>query len=295
MESMNDKGTAASMPETVYRPNIRYEIGFFRTIALMAANVVHARHFVWQMFKRNFLASYKKSLLGLAWLIFAPLVGVASWLFLKWAGVLKPGAIEGEMPYAVYVLLGSSMWGLFMGFYNASAETLQAGREFIMQVNYPRETVMFAQTAQHVANFIVAFALNLILLAVFGIAPSWKIVLLPLVVLPMLLFGSGIGLVISMFSVVSNDFKRMADILLALAMWLVPIVYSSTIDVPWLRTVNDWNPLTHLVCSARDIVLYGRLYDPAGFAWASALAIVVYLFAGRLFFLAEDKIVERNI
>ncbi len=50
-----------------------------------------------------------------------------------------------------------------------------------------------------------------------------------------------------------------------------------------------------LVCSARDIILFGRLYDNQGFAIVSVLSLVAFLFAWRLFYVSEDKVVERMI
>jgi ABC-type polysaccharide/polyol phosphate export permease len=54
-----------------------------------------------------------------------------------------------------------------------------------------------------------------------------------------------------------------------------------------------WNPLTHLVCSVRDIVLFGRLYSPEGFWISSGLSVMLFLFAWRIFHVSGDKIVER--
>ena len=46
---------------TVYRPNMRHEHGWFECWAVMARNVWGARELIWQLFKRDFFAGYKKS------------------------------------------------------------------------------------------------------------------------------------------------------------------------------------------------------------------------------------------
>ena len=106
--------SSSSSPITVYRPNMRHELGLFRTWGVMGRNVWNARELIWQLFKRDFLAGYKKSFVGLAWVFIAPLLGIVSWVFLQMTGMLQPGDVG--IPYPAYVMIGTSMWGLFMGF-----------------------------------------------------------------------------------------------------------------------------------------------------------------------------------
>jgi lipopolysaccharide transport system permease protein len=251
---------------TIYKPNQRHELGFFRTWIVMAHNIVEAKELIWQLFKRDFLASYKKSFIGVSWLFISPLVGIISWVFLQKTGMLQPGDVG--IPYPAYVLIGTSMWGLFMGFFNAAKETLSAGKALVMQVNYPHEALLFMQTAQHLANFLITFGITIVVLLLFGVLPSWKIVLFPLVIVPLFFLAAAIGLVVSMIAVVSIDFDKIVNVCLGLMMWITPIIYSDKVDNQFVQTLIAWNPLTYLVCSA--------------ISW-------------RLFYVSEDKIIERMI
>ncbi|NDJ53023.1 MAG: hypothetical protein GYB68_08075, partial [Chloroflexi bacterium] len=163
----------------IYRPNQRHEIGLFQTWVIMLRNIIGARELIWQLFKRDFLAAYKKSFLGFTWIVITPIVGVASWVFLQGTGLLNTGDVG--IPYPAYVLVGTSMWGLFLGFYNAAKQTLSSGNTLVMQVQYPHEALLFKMTAQHLANFSIAFVLNIIVLLAFGVIPSWQTIFLPLV------------------------------------------------------------------------------------------------------------------
>jgi ABC-type polysaccharide/polyol phosphate export permease len=127
----------------------------------------------------------------------------------------------------------------------------------------------------------------------FGTIPSWKIIFFPFVLIPLFLLASGMGLALSLVSVVSIDIKKSSKMGMALLMWLAPIIYSDSVSHPVLKLINHYNALTHLVCSARDMVLYGRLYDLNGFMLSSALSLIVFLFAVRLFYIAKSKVVER--
>jgi lipopolysaccharide transport system permease protein len=278
---------------TIYKPNQRHELGFFRTWIVMAHNIVEAKELIWQLFKRDFLASYKKSFIGVSWLFISPLVGIISWVFLQKTGMLQPGDVG--IPYPAYVLIGTSMWGLFMGFFNAAKETLSAGKALVMQVNYPHEALLFMQTAQHLANFLITFGITIVVLLLFGVLPSWKIVLFPLVIVPLFFLAAAIGLVVSMIAVVSIDFDKIVNVCLGLMMWITPIIYSDKVDNQFVQTLIAWNPLTYLVCSARDIIIYGSLYNTAGYCVCAGLSFLLFMISWRLFYVSEDKIIERMI
>ena len=200
---------------TIYRPNQRHELGFFRTWLVMSRNVYNSRELIWQLFKRDFFASYKKSFLGITWIFITPIVGIISWVFLQKTGMLRPGNVG--VPYPAYVLVGTSMWGLFIGLYEAASQTLLAGKDLIMQVNYPHEALLFQQTAQRVANFSIAILITIIVLLIFRVIPSWQTILLPIVIVPLFLFSAAIGLIVSMISIVAVDVSRGITMLFVLS------------------------------------------------------------------------------
>jgi len=260
---------------------------------VMTQNIINSRELIWQLFKRDFFASYKKSFLGISWIVVSPILGIVSWVFLQKTGLLNPGQLD--IPYPVYVLIGTSVWGLFIGFYSSARNTLSSGKSLVMQVNYPHEALLFKETAQHIANFTITFILNIIVLLAFRIVPSWTIIFFPLVMLPLFFLGAAIGLIISMFSIVAIDISKIVNMIMNLMLYLTPIIYSDKIDNPLVQMIIKLNPLTYLVCSARDIIIFGSLYHTAGFVVSSIGALSLFLVSWRLFYVSENKIIERMI
>lgn len=236
--------------------------------------------------------SYKKSFLGLTWIFISPIVGIISWVFLNYAGVLQPGSTG--IPFPAYVLLSSSIWGLFMGFYGSAAGTLGAGSGFIMQVKYPHEVLLVKQTAQSLANFLVTFIVNIIVLLLFGVTPSWAIILFPIVILPLFFLGAGMGLFISVISVVATDLTNIFNILLGLVFYITPIVYiQSTIKSEFLTRLIELNPLTYLIGAVRDTIVYGKIDNVGSFILVSLLSFVFFMLTWRLFYVSEHKVIEK--
>ena len=278
---------------TVYRPNMRHELGFFETWAVMSRNVWQSRELVWQLFKRDLLASYKKSFVGMAWMLVAPLMGIASWIFLQKSGMLQPGDVG--IPYPAYVLLGTSMWGLFLGLFNAAAGTLDAGSGLLMQVKYPHEALLFKQVAQQLANFTIGFMLNIIVLISFKVMPGWGLLIFPIIALPLFFLAAAIGLMVALISAVAYDMRRAVELGMGLLMYSIPVIYSGNVNNPTVQLINHWNPLTYLICSCRDIIIYGHLYHPKGYFIAAGLSFIAFMISWRLFYVSEDKLIERMV
>ncbi len=237
--------------------------------------------------------AYRKSLLGITWIFISPIIGIISWVFMNTAGILNPGNVG--IPYPAYVLLSSSIWGLFMGFYSSAAGTLGAGGGIIVQVKFPHEALLVQQTAQHLANFLLTFIMNIMVLLAFGVAPDWKIILFPVMALPLFFLGAGIGLVASVINVVSPDLNRGFNFIMGILMYLTPVIYSSKVENPILQKIMTYNPLTYLIGGFRDVIIYGKLEYLDRYLYASLLAFFVFMFSWRLFFVSEEKVIEKMI
>lgn len=257
----------------------------------MGTNVWRARDLIWQLFKRDFLASYKKSFVGFTWIFLTPLLGIVSWVMLQKTGLLRPG--DTPIPYPAYVLIGTTMFGLFLELFKGASQTLVAGSTLVMQVNYPHEALLFQQLANQLARFIISLVVNLVVLTAFGVIPSWKIIFFPLVVIPLFLLAAGLGLIISMFAVVAVDLSTTVTMFMGLLLYATPVIYANDIASPFIQAITKWNPLTYLVCSARDIIITGNLYNPDGYAICSVLSLLFFLLSWRLFFVSEQRLIER--
>ncbi|MBM3256619.1 MAG: hypothetical protein FJZ04_04100 [Candidatus Moranbacteria bacterium] len=277
----------------IYESNQRQKISFLRSLLIMVRNIRASRELIWQLFKRDFMAVYKKSFLGMGWLFISPVIGIISWVLMNATGILNPG--DTGIPYPAYVLLSTSIWGLFMGFYGAAAGTLGAGGGFIMQVKYPHEALLMKQVAQHVAGFLIGFLMNIVVLLYFNIVPSWQIVLFPIVALPLFFLGSGIGLIVGVISVVAGEISRIVDAFFGFLIFLTPVIYAPNFSSPFLQAVMKWNPLTYLVGAVRDTIIYGRIDNLDRFLYATAFSLVVFIISWRLFYVSEEKVIEKMI
>jgi len=208
-------------------------------------------------------------------------------------GILQPGDVG--VPYPAYVFFSTFVWSTFTGFYSASIGTLSAGSGFILQVKYPHEALLVKQAAHHVANTLISFLINVGVLFLFGVELRWHVILFPVLILPLFFLGSGIGLILSVLNVLSSEIQRVFDVFLGLLVLITPVVYSSKINNETVQTLLKWNPLTYLVGGVRDLILYGEMKHPDLYVLMSVMSVVFFLFAWRLFFLSEEKVIEKML
>ena len=82
---------------------------------------------------------------------------------------------------------------------------------------------------------------------------------------------------------------------MGLLMYVTPVIYSDKVDDPLLQTIIKWNPLTYLIGGARDAIIYGRIDNFDKFIYSSLIALVLFLFSWRLFYVSEEKVIEKMI
>jgi len=59
---------------------------------------------MYQLFKRDILAAYKQTFIGIFWALLLPLISVGVFIVLNSSGIFKAGDIN--IPYPLYAMLG---------------------------------------------------------------------------------------------------------------------------------------------------------------------------------------------
>ncbi len=278
---------------TVYEAHQRRKVGLFAAVRMMVIDVVCCRELIWQLFKRDFLMQYKKSFLGVGWILLAPLIGFASWVFMNAAGVLKPG--DMVFPYPAFVLISTTLWGFFASSVLAASRTLKSGKGFIDQVHYPHHTMLVKELLQAYVNFLISFVFVTVLLMCFNVNLSVVYYATPLLVLPMMILAAALGLSLSIVNVVSMDIDKSIGYLLNFLMFLTPVVYTADNKTGIVKAVLTCNPMTYLHGCARDLIVFGHTDNVDVFIGLSLAALLFLLVSMKWFYVAEEKVIEKMI
>lgn len=276
---------------TIYQPNERRG-GLLWGLRQASEDIAASRHVIVRLFWRDFIAQFRQKILGYLWALLGPLLGIVSFLFLFFVGVLRPG--EGEIPYVVYVLIGSTVWGCLPGAVGAVSSGLQGQADLILRTRIPKLALAISSLAGVSYSILISMITMTVVLLVVGVAPTWWLLAYPLLVLPIVLLGTAFGLVLSVLGTIARDLTPLFTQALALVMYVTPVIYlDSTIQNPVVKSIIAWNPVSYLVDVPRSLICLGRADNVVTYLWVSLGAVVLVTVGLRVFYLLEDLVAER--
>ena len=226
--------------------------------------------------RRELAARYKRSLLGWSWSIINPLstVIIYSLVFGVFFRAQAPVTSNGRGEYfSLYLFIGLIVWSMFTNVLNGAMSWMGGVSDMRKKVYFPAETAIFGgAVAVAVQNGLEILVLAAIMGALLNIGPVF--VILPVVVLLAGVFGLGVGLVAAILNTVYRDVNYLISIVLNLAFFLVPIVYTPDIlpdeayGLP-IKDLLELHPMSSFVEAGHEIAYFQQV--PALTLWAQML------------------------
>ncbi|HQP92222.1 MAG TPA: ABC transporter permease, partial [Candidatus Omnitrophota bacterium] len=275
---------------TVYLPDNNLKKGYFALFKEIFFELKDNGWLTYQLFKRDFFASYKQSFVGFFWVFILPLISVLTFVLLKRAGVFTTGDIS--VPYPVFAISSMAFWQIFSAGIIASANSFVKAGDMIIKINFSRKSLVIASVAQAIIGFFVQLLLIGGLLVFYKMKVGVGLFLLPFVIIPSILFTLGLGFIFSILNGVIRDVANILSIGVTFLMFLTPVLYTKP-DSGILSVISKYNPLYYIVSSGRDLIIKGRLSEPGGFVIFAVFSIFVFVTCLLIFHLTETRIAER--
>jgi lipopolysaccharide transport system permease protein len=224
---------------------------------------------------RDLKLRYRQTALGVVWVILQPLLsaGIFSVVFGQIANLSSDG-----VPYFVFSFAGMLAWTLFNGIVSRAAPSLVNNQALVSKVFFPRLLVPLSSVLSVLVDFLVASALMVVLLAVYGVTPGWAILTLPLWILAVVLLGAGVGMACSALMVKFRDVAYVVPFAMQTLLYASPLAYSLSEVGDDIRWLFDINPLTWILEGFRWSLL--DLAQPEVWQMAAAGGVSVAVFVG---------------
>lgn len=287
---VNPIQSSYELPVRIYTARVQ-NIGFVSSLAQVVREIWMTREVIWRLFLRDFTVQFRQKVLGYLWAFLGPLIGMASFVFLNYTGILNPG--ELTIPYPLYLFLGMTLWGLFIGVIGVVSGGLQIHGDLVLRTSIPKIALALAGMGNVVYVQLVNLVILMILCGMLGISPSWWALTVPLMVLPLIALGVGIGLVLAVIGALARDVTAMSTTVLNLMMYLIPVAYVPKFGNRYLQSMINYNPLTHLIEAPRSVFLRGAIEEPTAFAVSSLFGFAMLMVGIHAFYLTQDKVAER--
>ena len=193
---------------------------------------------------RDVKVRYKQTALGVLWVILQPLVSMA--IFTVLFGVLLK-VPSGDAPYPVFAFAGLLPWNYFSQSLSRASTSLVNSSHLITKIYFPRLVIPLSGVFSSLVDFAISFAVLLILMLLYGVTPTARMLLLPVLLLLALVTALGFGLWLSALNVKYRDVGYLLPFLIQIWMYLTPVVYGSTLIPERYRFLLSLNPMTGVV------------------------------------------------
>lgn len=246
----------------------------------------HFRELLWFLAWRDILVRYKQTVIGLAWSLIRPLLTmiVFSVVFGKLAGLPSNG-----VPYPILVMAGLLPWQFFANSLADSSDSMISNANIISKVFFPRLIIPASSIVVGLVDFCVTFCLVLTIMLWYGIYPTWRIIVIPGLLILTLAVAFGVGLWFATLNTRFRDFRYIIPFAIQLGLYISPVGFSSDLVKGDWRLLYSLNPMVSVIDGFRWALLGNNteIYWP-GFAISCFLTIVL-LYTGIKYFRSMEK------
>lgn len=217
------------------------------------------RGFVVGSVRREFQSRYRNSLLGAVWTILQPLamILVYTLIFSQIMQAKLPG-VDNSFGYSIYLCAGVLTWGLFSEISARSQNMFLDNANLIKKLSFPRLCLPISVVATALLNFCIIFSLFTGFLLLSGNFPGLAYVALAPILLLVMMFAAGLGILLGVLNVFFRDVGQFFSIFITFWFWLTPIVYPSSILPEGLQVVIAFNPMVNIMAAIQGVLVLGE-------------------------------------
>lgn len=245
-------------------------------------DAIKYRDLIYQLIRRDIIARYKRSALGVLWTMLQPL-GMMIVMAVVFSALFRQ--VDG---YVAYVLSGLIAWTFFAQTTSAAIFQIVWGGVLLRRIYIPMTSFSISSIGTGMVNLVLSLLPLLIIVWAVKRPITWAILFLPVSILLLTAFALGMSLILSTMSIYFPDVKEMYQIIIQAWMYLTPIVYPADI-IP--EAYRFWflhlNPMYYMVSMFRFPIYNGTL-PPPDIMVPGALISLATLLGGWIYFAVKS-------
>lgn len=238
------------------------------------------REALYYLIWRDIKVRYKQTALGATWIIVQPLATMV--IFSIFFGRVARMPSDG-VPYPIFILTALVPWNLFASGISRGSDSLTANSALLKKVYLPRLTFPISRILGGLIDFVLSFALLLIMLAFYHIRLSIHALYLPVFLVLTLAAATGPALWLSAMNVRLRDIQQGVPFLVQLWFFATPVAYPSSMIKGRWQVLSGINPMAGVVEGIRWALLGTRSAHESMIFLSSAVAVIL-LVSGAFFF-----------
>lgn len=251
------------------------------------------RDFILESVKRDFVSRYLGARLGFFWAIAQPLAMILIYT-LVFAEIMKPSlpGHASKYAYSIYLCAGILTWQLFSELLGRSVGVFVQNASLLKKANLPKLALPIIVAMSGLSNYAVVMVLFGGFLVLVGAFPSTAIFALVPLLLLIVGFAVGLGVLLGTINVFYRDVEQTTSVLLQFWFWLTPIVYLQRTLPESFAGVLAWNPMVPMVQFAQAIFVEDRVPPWSTLLYPAVLGVGLLLLGLFAFRKLSGEIVD---
>lgn len=230
--------------------------------------------------KREVENRYKGSFLGRLWIIFNHLSLICIYTFVfGFVFETKMNTSLGEigLDFALWLYCGMLPWFFLNESLTLTVKDIVSKVNYVKKIVFPLETLPIVTVIVAFMNMIIGLALLFVGLLLFGHTFEWTMLLYLLILPPLVLFVSGLSLIISSLGVYFRDLAQVIGLISMLWMYATPILYNVEMVPDEFLFLSEYNILHKIVEYCRDVLFWNNAPDFTFLLWFYPLSLALYI------------------
>ena len=239
---------------------------------------------------RDLRVRYKQAAMGFMWAVFMPIVAVCAGILIKKAMSFvshQPMDAKGIVSISVKVL----PWTFFISSIRFAVQALVGNSALITKIYFPRAVLVLSSMLACLFDLGVAMLVLAVLLICLQVGISIYILWLPLLLLLLVMYTLGFGLIFAAANLFFRDVKYVVEILLMFGIFFTPVFYSADSFGKW-KPLMLLNPLGSIIEEINRVVVLQQMPDMLWFNYAVVSSVLVLLIGMAVFHKTEPYFAE---
>jgi ABC-2 type transport system permease protein len=232
------------------------------------------------MAQRQVARTYQGSYLGLIWAFLSPLLMVAllTLIFSELIGI-KFREVTGNpsLNFGIFLYCGLLPFLTYSQALSRGVSIIQRNNNLVQGVVFPLEILPLTTIVAALLQNVFGIGALLVVLVALGESLHLTTLLLPLVLIPQLLFILGLCYLVAVAGTYVPDIRETLRAVVRGTFFITPILWpTGRVPEEWSFLV-DYNPLAVLVNAYRDLIINGELPGLESALWFSLFAAALFV------------------
>jgi len=232
------------------------------------------------MVQRQMASSYQASYLGLLWAFLSPLLMVAllTVIFSELIGIkFREVTGNSSLNFGLFLYCGLLPFLTYSQALSRGVNVVRRNSSLVQGVVFPLEVLPVTTVAASLVQNVLGVGALMVVLVVLGQQLHLTTLLLPLVLVPQILFTLGLSYLMAVAGTYVPDIRETLRAVIRATFFITPILWpAGRVPEEWSFLV-DYNPLAVLVNAYRDLILEGELPGLESAMWFSLFAAALFI------------------